>query len=63
MFGIDKLKLLMKIEDVEIINENAFTKKIKGDELVELTYKQETPFYLFVKINYRQREACLSDNF
>jgi hypothetical protein len=41
MFGIDKLKLLIKIEDVEIINENAFTKKIKGDELVELTYKQE----------------------
>ena len=32
MFGIDKLKLLIKIEDVEIINENAFTKKIKGDE-------------------------------
>ena len=51
MFGIDKLKLLIKIEDVEIINENAFTKKIKGDELVELTYKQETPFYLMVKIN------------
>ena len=59
MFGIDKLKLLIKIEDVEIINENAFTKKIKGDELVELTYKQETPFYLMVKINYRRREAIV----
>ena len=59
MFGIDKLKLLIKIEDVEIINENAFTKKIKGDELVELTYKQETPFYLMIKINYRREEAIV----
>ena len=59
MFGIDKLKLLIKIEDVEIINENAFTKKIKGDELVELTYKQETPFYLMVKINYRREKAIV----
>ena len=59
MFGIDKLKLLIKIEDVEIINENAFTKKIKGDELVELTYKQETPFYLMVKINYQREEAIV----
>lgn len=59
MFRIDKLKLLIKIEDVEIINENAFTKKIKWDELVELTYKQETPFYLMVKINYWREEAIV----
>ena len=59
MFGIDKLKLVMDAENVEIINEDAFVKKVLGDELIGLTYQQEYPFSLKIKIDYCRGEAVI----
>lgn len=57
MFGIDKLKLILDIDDVEIIQEERFTKKLHEDELISLHYEQKQPFKLTINKNYRNREA------
>lgn len=59
MFGIDKLKLVMPAENVEIIREDAFVKKVLGDEIVGLTFQQEYPFSLKIKIDYCKGEAVI----
>ena len=59
MYGIDKVKLVMDLEDIDIIDEDLFTKKVEGDELVELTFKQIKPFALKCKIDYRKHEVVI----
>ena len=59
MFGIDKLKLVMNLENITNINEEKFTKKIKGEEITELTYTQKYPYLLNIKLNYRNNEAVI----
>lgn len=59
MFGIDKLKLILDIRDVEIVNEEAFIKKVQDDELVEMSFKQTTPFQFTLRIDYRKPEAVI----
>lgn len=59
MFGYDKLKLVMDIENINVINEVAFDKKIAGNEIVGLMYEQREPFSLKIKIDYNQGEAVV----
>jgi hypothetical protein len=59
MFGLDKLKLVMDVEDVEVINENVFEKRIVEGEIIGLTFEQKVPFLLKIKIDYNQREAVV----
>lgn len=59
MFGYDKLKLIMDIEDIDVINEVAFDKRIVGDEIVGLTFEQREPFLLKIKIDYNKREVVV----
>lgn len=59
MFGLDKLKLVMSLDDIEVINEDVFIKKEARDELVGLSYKQTVPFSLTIKIDYCQNEAVI----
>lgn len=59
MFGLDKLKLVMDLDDIEITNEEAFIKKVVGDELLGLSFKQTEPFSLTIKIDYRHDEAVV----
>lgn len=59
MFGIDKLKLVMDIENITNVNEEKFTKKIKGDEVVELSYSQKQPYLLNIKLRHDINEAVI----
>ena len=59
MFGIDKLKLVMDINDITIIREDVFTKKERGDELLKLEFEQKSPFLLTIMVDYRKRETVL----
>lgn len=59
MFGIDKLKLVMDVENVEIIREDVFVKKVLDDEIVGLSFQQEYPFSLKIKIDYCKSEAVI----
>lgn len=59
MFGYDKLKLVMSLDDIEVINEDVFIRKEVRDELVGLSYKQTDPFSLTIKIDYRQEEVVI----
>ena len=59
MFGFDKLKLVMSLDDIEVINEDVYIRKEVRDELVELSYKQTEPFSLTIKIDYRQEEVVI----
>lgn len=59
MFGIDKVKLIMDLEDVEIIHDEVFTQKVVEDELVESSFSMEEPFSLMIKKNYRRRESVI----
>lgn len=59
MFGLDKLKLIMSLEDIDVIQEDSFTKRIQADELTTLEFKQTEPFYLTIKIDYRHNEVVI----
>ena len=59
MFGIDKVKLILDLEDVEIIHDEVFTQKVVEDELVESSFNMEEPFSLMIKKNYRRRESVI----
>lgn len=59
MFGLDKVKLIMSLEDIDIINEDSFIKNVERDELTGLTFKQTEPFSLTIKIDYRDNEAVV----
>jgi hypothetical protein len=54
MFGIDKVKSILDLEDVEIIHDEVFTQKVVEDELVESSFSMEEPFSLMIKKNYRR---------
>lgn len=59
MYGIDKLKLVMNLNDIDIINEEVFIKKVEKDELIGLSYNQKEPFSLMIKIDYENEEAVV----
>lgn len=59
MFGYDKLKLVLDAEDIVVIDEFAFEKRIVEDEIVSLTFEQQEPFLLKIKIDYNQGEAVV----
>lgn len=59
MYGIDKLKLVMNLDDVTIIQEDKFKITTQGDEILSLYYNQDYPYMLKIKINYRERESVI----
>ena len=60
MFGYDKLKLVMDAEDIVVIDEFAFEKRIVEDEIVSLTFEQQEPFLLKIKIDYNGKDQSPS---
>lgn len=59
MYGIDKLKLVMNLDDVIVIQDDKFKKTIQGDELLSLYYHQDYPFMLKIWINYCKCESVV----
>lgn len=59
MFGIDKLKLVMDADNVEIIREDMFIKKVIDGELIGLSFEKRDPFSLKIKIDYIKNEAVI----
>lgn len=59
MFGLDKVKLVMDMDDVEVLNEDVFEKRVVEGEILGLTFEQQTPFLLKIKIDYNQGEAVV----
>ncbi len=59
MITLDKIKIIVPLESIEIFNEDVFQAKIIRDELVELSYPQLTPYNLYIELDYREAEAVI----
>lgn len=53
MYGVDRLKVVMPLECVEIVDKNVFICKVQGNQLLNMMYKQMTPFLLDIKLDYK----------
>lgn len=59
MITFDKLKLVSAIENITINNVNAFEKKEKNGRVKSLSFQQEYPYLLRIKIDYTEDEFVL----
>lgn len=59
MITFDKLKLVSAIENITIININAFEKKERNGRVQSLSFHQEYPYLLRIKIDYIENEFVL----
>lgn len=59
MIRFDKLKIVSRIEYIEIININAFLSVIKDGEIVYYKYTMNHPYSLMIMVNYKHNELVL----
>ncbi|MBO7049538.1 MAG: hypothetical protein J6W42_02860 [Bacteroidaceae bacterium] len=59
MITFDKLKIVSAIENITINNVNAFEKKEKNGRVQSLSFHQEYPYLLRIKIDYSEHEFVL----
>ena len=56
MLKFDKIKIVSDISNIEIYDEDVFEKILKNGVLVELRYRIENPYYLYVEVDYLENE-------
>lgn len=59
MLKFDKIKLVINIEDIEILNDRLFNITYTGDNISSMKFYQEIPYLLIVKIDYEASEAVI----
>ena len=59
MYALDKLKVVMPLESITILNEDRFTIKSQYGHIESRTYTQQIPVYLYIKIDYWKSEAVI----
>ena len=51
--------LVADIDSISILDDSAFEKKVKGNQVTSMRYHKERPYLLSIKIDYEEREAVL----
>ena len=59
MLTFDKLKIVSKIENIEICNHEAFEQTIKNNNVASLKYKCINPYALYIEIDYLENELVI----
>ncbi len=59
MLTFDKLKIVSKIENIEICNHEAFEQTIKNNTVASLKYKCINPYALYIEIDYLENELVI----
>ena len=59
MLRFDKLKIVSSIENISCINENEFQSIIKDGVIQEQKYSTQSPYSLYIEVDYRDRELIL----
>ena len=59
MIKFDKLKIVSRIENVSNINESEFQSIVKDGIIHELKYSIQSPFSLYIEIDYIENEVVL----
>lgn len=59
MLTFDKLKIVSKIENIEICNHAAFEQTIKNNTVASLKYKCTNPYVLYIEIDYLENELVI----
>lgn len=59
MIKFDKIKIVSSIENVILIDEDVFENKVKDGIVVEQRYTMMSPYYLYVEVDYREKELIL----
>ena len=59
MIGFDKFKLVLGVDDIRITDVEKYTQKVKDGEIIEMEYRQDYPFLLKIKIDYRKNESTI----
>ena len=59
MIKFDKIKIVSSIENVISLNEDVFENKVKDGIVVEQRYTMMSPYYLYVEVDYREKELII----
>lgn len=59
MNKFDKMKIVTKIEYIDILNYNLFQSITKFDEVLYYKYQQKTPYTLLIMVNFQHFEVVL----
>ena len=59
MNKFDKMKIVTKIEYIDILNYNLFQSITKFDEVLYYKYQQKTPYILLIMVNFQHNEVVL----
>lgn len=59
MYGLDRLKIVMPLCYVNVVDDSVFMSKVQYDCIVNRTYKQNIPEYLSIKLDYENDEAVI----
>lgn len=59
MYGVDRLKVVMPLECVEIVDKSVFICKVQGKQLLNMMYKRMIPSLLDIKLDYENFEAVI----
>ena len=59
MYGVDKLKIVMPLCHVTVVDDSVFKCNSMSGCILNMTYKQKVPEYLSVKIDYENGEAVI----
>lgn len=57
MFALDRLKVVMPLKHVTVLNESVFTAPIRHGKILKINYSQKVPALLNIKIDYESCEA------
>ena len=59
MNKFDKMKIVTKIEYINIINYQAFQCNSRNDKVLYYKYRQQKPYFLMIMVNYEHNELVL----
>ncbi len=59
MLKFDKIKLISSINNINVINENAFEKIVKNDVITSLKFNRITPYLLYIEIDFLENELVI----
>lgn len=59
MISFDKLKIISSIENVQIMDETLFTKRMQGGKLHDISVTLLHPYNLYIEVDYVEQELVL----
>ena len=59
MFALDRLKVVMPLEHVTVLNESVFNATTRHGEILKLNYSQKVPALLNIKIDYENSQYLI----